>query len=268
VIATDLLSIEEIRRTLATEMVGRHIFLFSTVESTNTRLRTLARGGARAGTVVLAEEQTAGHGRRGQIWFSPSGVNLYVSVLLRPRLTARQLGAFSFIASLALADAVKEFGAHPAIKWPNDVLVDGKKIGGSLVECAGRDDDVDYVILGVGVNLNVEDTALRAALGRSAGFATSLAAAVGHEIDRNAFAAAYLNHLDRWARIWEVEGAEAVVRAWRERDILTGRRVDVRGPASVGQGWVTGVAATGHLVVRDTGGRHHVLASEEIRLVD
>ncbi len=267
-IATDLLSIEEIRRTLATEIVGRHIFLFGTVESTNTRLRTLARNGARAGTVVLAEEQTAGQGRRGQVWFSPGGVNLYVSVLLRPRLAARQLGAFSFIASLALADAVKELGAHPAIKWPNDVLVEGKKIGGSLVECAIRDDEVDYVILGVGVNLNVEEIALRAALGRSAGFATSLAAAVGHEIDRNAFAAAYLNHLDCWARTWELQGADAIVKAWRERDILIGRRVDVRGPVAAVQGWVTGVAATGHLVVRDTGGRHRVLASEEVRLVD
>jgi BirA family biotin operon repressor/biotin-[acetyl-CoA-carboxylase] ligase len=264
VIATDGLSIEEIRRSLTAEVVGRHIFLFGTVESTNDRLRAMARGGARAGTVVLAEEQTAGHGRRGQTWFSPAGVNLYASVLLRPRVEARQLGAFSFIASLALGDAVKEFGGRPEIKWPNDVLVEGRKVGGVLVDSALRNDDVDYVILGVGVNLNVAPAALAAALGPGAGFATSLAAAVGHDIDRNAFAASYLNHLDRWARLWELEGPDVVVKAWRDRDILTGRRVEVRSAAGAFPGWVTGVAATGHLVVRDTLGRHYVLTSEEV----
>jgi BirA family transcriptional regulator, biotin operon repressor / biotin---[acetyl-CoA-carboxylase] ligase len=223
-ITTSLLSIPDIRRHLTASVIGRHIYLFDEVDSTNARLKTLARAGARAGTVLIAEGQTAGRGRHGQAWFSPHGVNLYASVLLRPDVQSRELGPFSLIAALALADAIKDFGVTPSITWPNDVLIDGKKVGASLLECGGRGDLVDYVILGVGVNLNIEPSALRAALGPSGTFATSLAAETGHDIDRNAFAAAYLSHLDRWAYVWETQGAEGIVAAWRRRQEARGRR--------------------------------------------
>jgi len=225
VITTGLLSIPDIRRYLTASVIGRHIYLFDEVDSTNARLKTLVRAGARAGTVLIAEGQTAGRGRHGQAWFSPSGVNLYASVLLRPGLHPRELGPFSLLAALALADAIKDFGATPSIKWPNDVLIDGKKVGASLLECGGRGDVVDYVILGVGVNLNVDPSALRAAFGPGGAFATSLAAVTGHEIDRNAFAAAYLNHLDRWAYVWETQGADGIVAAWRRQQDTLGRRL-------------------------------------------
>jgi BirA family biotin operon repressor/biotin-[acetyl-CoA-carboxylase] ligase len=244
------------------------MYLFDEVDSTNARLKSLARGGAREGTVLLAERQTAGRGRHGQAWFSPSGVNLYASVLFRPRLHPRELGAFSLLAALALADAIKEFGADPCIKWPNDVLIDGKKVGAALLESAVRGDEVDYVILGTGVNLNVDPSELRAALGRGGGFATSLAAVVGHEIDRNAFAAAYLNHLDRWAYVWEMHGTSAIVAAWRRREILGGRRVQVRGTDAAYEGRVLGVDDHGSLWVRETLGRRHALTGEEVRILD
>jgi BirA family biotin operon repressor/biotin-[acetyl-CoA-carboxylase] ligase len=217
VITTTPLSIPAIRRHLTASGIGRHLYLFGEVDSTNARLTNLARAGARAGTVLLAEGQTAGRGRRGKVWFSPSGVNLYASVLLRPGISASELGAFSLLGALALADAVKEFGVIPTITWPNDVLVDGKKLGASLVECGTRGEMVDYVVLGVGVNLNVDLSVLRAALGPTSAFATSLAAVTGHDIDRNAFAGAYLNHLDRWAYVWETQGAEGITAAWRRR---------------------------------------------------
>lgn len=267
-ITTDLLSVKEIRRRLDAEVVGRHIVLVGQVDSTNARLRSLARAGAAEGTVVLAEEQTAGRGRRGQPWFSPAGVNLYASVLFRPALDPRQLGVFSLVASLALADAIKTFGASPAIKWPNDVLVDGKKVGGALSECAVRGEHTDYVILGIGVNLNVEPAVLTAALGPGGRFASSLAAVVGREIDRNAFAAAWLNHLDGWVRRWREEGPAAILAGWRDRDILTGRRVEIRGGAGTFTGRVVGIDTGGGLLVRDTLGRPYVITSEEVRVLD
>jgi BirA family biotin operon repressor/biotin-[acetyl-CoA-carboxylase] ligase len=220
VIATSALSIPEIRRHLTASVIGRHIYLFADVDSTNARLKALARAGARAGTVLIADGQTAGRGRHGQTWFSPSGVNLYASVLFRPDLHPRELGVFSLLAALALADAITEFGATATIKWPNDVLIDGRKVGASLLESGGRRDAVDYVILGVGVNLNIDRSALRSALGPSGAFATSLAETTGQDIDRNAFAAAYLNHLDRWASVGETQGPKGsspcggVVRFW------------------------------------------------------
>jgi BirA family biotin operon repressor/biotin-[acetyl-CoA-carboxylase] ligase len=166
------------------------------------------------------------------------------------------------------ADAVKDFRAHPGIKRPNDILIGGKKVGGSLVECGFRGDQIDHVIVGLGVNLNVERAVLRAALGRAGGFATSLAAETGHEIDRNAFAATCLNHLDTWAQAWETLGPGAILAAWQMRDILTGRRVEVRWNGPTYEGRVLGLDTNGSLLVQDTLGHRHALTSEEVRILD
>ena len=265
-IAADPLTIEGIRRQLKSENAERHLYLFAEVTSTNSCLCDLARRGARDGSVVIADTQRAGRGRRGQRWFSPPGVNLYASVLSRPDITARELTPFSFIASLALSDAIDALGVAATIKWPNDVLVDGKKVAGALVECGMRGEHVEYVILGIGVNVNVSRDALEAALGPAAGFATSLNAALGHEVDRNVLLAAWLDRLDAWLLTWTREGEMAIRRAWADRDILTGRRVEVRGNGPAFEGRVLGVAATGHLVVEDSLGQLHHLTNEEVRL--
>ena len=267
-IETPALSIAGIRQRLRAPVVGRQLYVCGQVESTNATLSRLARSGAPEGTVVLAESQTAGRGRLGKPWFSPPGVNLYASVLFRGPLSLKEAPLFSFIGGLALADAVRETGASPAIKWPNDVLVDGRKVGGSLAVCGARGDEVDYVIVGVGANLNVDLDALGAALGRAAAFASSLRAATGSEVDRDAFAAAYLNALDDWATRYRGEGPSSVLEAWRERDILTGRRVEVCGAGQPFVGRVAGVDLHGRLIVRDAVGERRAVSTEEIRPCD
>lgn len=264
----DLLSLERIRRTLAGHRVGAQIYLYDVVDSTNAKLRSLARAGATDGTVVLAEGQTAGRGRQGAAWFSPYGVNLYVSVLFRPTISPGELGVFTFVASLALADAVKDHGAVPAIKWPNDVLVDGRKVGGALVESALREETVDHVIVGVGANLNVETEALHEALGPAGRFATSLAAECGHAVDRSAFAAAYLEHLEHRVEAWATAGPAGVLAAWRDRDILTGRRVEVRAAAGAYEGRVLGVDETGALLVLDALGARRAVRTADVRILE
>ena len=132
------LSIEDIRRRLIAPTMARQLYVFGQASSTNAALRQFALSGAPEGTVVLADAQAAGRGRMGQPWFSPAGVNLYASVLFRGPLSKAGASVSSLIAGLATADAVAEFGAQPAIKWPNDVLIDGRKIGGSLAECSIR----------------------------------------------------------------------------------------------------------------------------------
>lgn len=267
-ITTSPLDATDIQRRLTADTVGVRLHLYAEVASTNATLRELARAGAPAGTVVLAEAQTAGRGRHGASWFSPAGVNLYASVLFRPRVVPSEIGVFTFVASLALSDAVKEQGVAPAIKWPNDVLVAGRKVGGALVESAVRDEDVEWVVVGIGVNLNVEPRALREALGDAGRYATSLAAERGREIDRNAFAASYLNHLDRWAATWADRGPEAVLAAWRDLDILTGRRVEIRGTDGAFEGRVLGVDATGALLVRDDRGARRTVTAGQVRILD
>lgn len=262
---TDLLSIEQIRWQLTTSTVGRVLHLLGSVDSTNARCRTLARAGAPEGTVVLAEEQSAGRGRRGRTWFSPSGLNLYASVLLRPPIGARELPLFSFLASLALVDAFEEHGAQAGLKWPNDILVDGKKVAGTLVESSMRGEQVEYAVLGVGVNLNVEAEVLRAVRGPEV-LATSLAAVSGYPVDRNAFTAAFLNRLASWLEVWRARGREGVRSAWAERDVLMGRRVEVSANGvRLYEARALGLDVGGGLLVQDTFGRRHTLVSEEVR---
>ncbi len=264
----DSLSIELIRRTLETETVGRQIFLFGDIASTNRALRHLAEGGAREGTVVLAESQYAGGGRLGRVWHSPPGVNLYASVLFRRALAPSQVAVFSFITSLALTDAIWAEGVPAGIKWPNDVLVDGKKVAGTRVALATARDRVDYVILGAGVNLNVDDASLKGALGDAAARATSLARAAGRLIDRNVFAAAFLNFIEKWLLVYTLKGPEAVLAAWRARDVTTGRRVAVSEARERYQGCVVGTDDAGRLVVQDAGGARRRVIAGQIELLD
>ena len=268
IIATEPLSIERIRENLTAQIVGRHLYLFGEVSSTNSVLARSAQGGAPEGTVVLAEGQTAGRGRLGKVWFSPAGVNLYASTLFRPPLAPSGVTVFSFIASLALFDAIQEEGATPAIKWPNDVLVSRKKVAGVLAEAASSGERMDYVILGVGVNLNVEGTVLTAELGSAGLAATSLREVVGREIDRSAFTGRFLTLLDEWFQIYRSRGPEVIFEAWRDREITTGRRVEVREVAERFDGRVLGVNGAGHLVVQDSHGSARRVVSGEIRFLD
>jgi BirA family transcriptional regulator, biotin operon repressor / biotin---[acetyl-CoA-carboxylase] ligase len=214
----DSLSIKLIRRYLTTETVGTNVHLFDRVTSTNATLQRLAREGGPEGTVVLAERQSAGRGRLDKSWFSPPRVNLYASVLFRPAIAPKAVPVFSFIASLALVEAVRREGATAVIKWPNDVLVGGRKLAGVLAESAAKGDRVEHVILGVGVNLNVARSALRKGLGEAAARgATSLAEILEREIDRNTFTASFLALMEKWLGVYRANGPAAIVAAWRPR---------------------------------------------------
>ena len=262
------LSLQDIRRRLDTPLIGQHLYLLDEVESTNVSLHAIARAGGAEGTVVVAESQTHGRGRHGQAWFSPAGVNLYASVLFRPSFLPRDAASFSFVASLAVYDALRELGGEPGIKWPNDVILDRKKVAGTLVECATRGHEIDFLILGVGVNLNVDPAVLRAALDGSGFAATSVSHVLGRTIDRNAFTASYLNHLGRWVSRHRASGPEAILAAWRDRDILIGRRVQIRAPSGAFEGRARAVDAEGRLLVEDFLGKRHTVISEEVRILD
>jgi BirA family biotin operon repressor/biotin-[acetyl-CoA-carboxylase] ligase len=262
------IDIQIVRKHLKGAAVGSDIQLFGTVASTNSVMRDLAARGAPEGTVVIADEQTAGHGRFGKPWFSPPRVNLYASVLFRPVIQSSEAPGFSFVGPLAVADTIKAEGLDATIKWPNDVLVEGKKVAGILVECATIDHRVDYVTIGFGVNLNMTRQELSKALGASGRAAGSLAEFAGHEIDRNAFAAALLNHLAAWVATYRERDVEALLAAWRDRDILTGRRVEVRGEGPSYEGRVLGVDAQGYLLIRDSLGKRRRVLAGEIRKAD
>lgn len=265
---TERFSMQMIHRDLDARIVGQHIHIFDEVESTNAMLRDLARLGASDGTVVLAESQRKGRGRLGRPWFSPPNVNFYASVLLEGELRLEDMGPVSFIGSLATSDAIKDLGLAPAIKWPNDVLLGRQKVAGALLEWVPRELVPDCAVIGVGVNLNVDLAVLREALGPEAAYATSVAAALGRPVDRSRFAASFLNHLDRWWQRYRLLGARPLVRAWQDRDILTGRRVELRGAGGSIEGRALGIDDGGRLIVRTAAGDRHVVLTEDVRVLD
>jgi BirA family biotin operon repressor/biotin-[acetyl-CoA-carboxylase] ligase len=263
----DSLCIDLIRRGLSTRSVGFQIHLFGAVSSTNDVACRLAEDGAREGTVVLAESQRIGQRRFGRPWFSPARANLYASVVFRPAIAPRAVPVFALIGSLALADAIAAEGLPAAVRWPNEVVIGARKVGGTLAKAATVGDVVQHVVLGLGVNLNVSGEALARAL-PAATFATSVREAAGRPIDRNGFTASVLNHLERWHERYLEGGPGAVLLAWNQRDAVRGRVVEVSEAEGMRRGYVTGVDEQGRLVLEQRPGRERAVASGEIATIE
>lgn len=206
-------------------VVGRDIRVFKETTSTNDVIEKLARDGVAEGVVAFAESQTLGRGRLGRRWFSPAGKGLWFSVLLRPKLTPQQTTQITVSASVALARAVETVtGLSPKIKWPNDLLIHGRKVAGVLIELAAEQDIVRHVVLGIGIDVNVEPHHFPSDLKRTA---TSLRIETGHAIDRAELAARILRELDEvYARITRRE-FETVAEEWETRCSTVGKLVVV-----------------------------------------
>lgn len=212
---------------LQTRLVGKNIQYWAEVDSTNAALVRLVTEGGEEGAVVLADAQRAGRGRLGKSWFSPPGVNLYLSVLLKPQINFSDARFFTLIGSIAIAETLEMYGAKAQVKWPNDVLVADKKIAGVLAEIRLRDNQLDYVILGLGVNLNIDRPTMDRFFGEAATGATSLYEATGRLIDRNVFAAQLLGRIEHHYFAFMEKGKAIVLDQWRSRSFL-GRRVSVK----------------------------------------
>jgi len=186
------------------------------VSSTQTAARVLAESGSAEGTVVVAEAQTEGRGRRGRRWYSPPG-GLYMTAVLRPRNGA---GLIPLMAGVAVAETVRTTaGVEAELKWPNDILIGGRKVGGILAESAWSGKEAMYALLGIGVNL---DNRLPPDLHE----ATTLSAETGREIDPQRFLAVLLERLDQGLKLLETAPGQ-VLEAWRRLSSTLGRRVEV-----------------------------------------
>jgi BirA family biotin operon repressor/biotin-[acetyl-CoA-carboxylase] ligase len=240
----------------------RTIHWLAETESTQQVARELARGGAEEGTTVIAERQTAGRGRLGRHWHSPPGLNLYCSIVLRPPLPPGAVPQIALVIGTAVAAAIaEETGVRAAIKWPNDVLVDGRKVVGILTEMDAEMERVHHVIAGIGVNLNAPASAFPPELRAKA---TSLRLATGRRIDRAAFTARLLAALEaRYGRFLAVGFASSVRAEWESLSCLTGTRVSVAGPDGELAGRVLGLDDDGALRLQTDGsGIVRVVAGE------
>jgi BirA family transcriptional regulator, biotin operon repressor / biotin---[acetyl-CoA-carboxylase] ligase len=225
------------------------------VGSTNDRLKALAREGAPEWAVVLADRQSAGRGRQGREWSSPAG-NVFLSVLLRPRFAAVTL--IPLAAGLAVAEALPEVPAH--LKWPNDVLVNGRKLAGILAEAQSGSAAVEWVVVGIGVNVGLKAEDLPAELRETA---TSLFIETGSARDPLEVAAAVLARLRVWYHALSGGDAAAVVAAWRERAVpWWGRQVVAQAGGETVRGIARGISESGALLVEAGGTLREVLAGE------
>ena len=257
--ASDRLLPAEIRRhyepaRLAPEIVHRDV-----VDSTNRLAAELARKGAAEGTAVVAEQQSAGRGRLGRSWVSPAGVNLYLSVVLRPVLPPTEVPRLTLVAAVALAEAVGDtVDLPPEIKWPNDLLIGGRKVAGILTELEAEADRVRFVVLGIGVNLNARAADFPPELRRKA---SSLLLASGRRVDRAAFAGRLLTRLDRAYDRLMTRGFAALRPDYERFHVLPGRRVVVEGNPRV-EGVVLGIDDDGALRIETAEGVVRVVAGE------
>ena len=255
----DRLTPLEIRPLLNTHDLGQEIHWYEELGSTNDRAKELADEGAEHGEVVIAESQTAGRGRRGRVWVSPPRRNLYFSVVLRPELPPERAPELTLVASLALCDALRQAGVAAGIKWPNDVLASGRKIAGVLTELAAEPEQVHWVVVGAGVNVNARREDFPEEL---RGEATSVLIERGQPAPRALLAAACFTALEDWVDRHAEEGFAPIRAAWRERSVTLGREVVVKEASRELTGVAEDIDDAGALLVRTRAGVERVLAGD------
>jgi BirA family biotin operon repressor/biotin-[acetyl-CoA-carboxylase] ligase len=256
----------DIKSKLDSAVLARDIFTFGVVGSTNDVASALAKGGARDGALVVAEEQTKGRGRQGRTWHSPPGSGLWFSLVLRPDIEGEDAGTVSLAAALGVADAMQaDYGVRSKIKWPNDVMVRGRKLCGILTEAEFAGSKVSFVILGVGINVLGKVTDFPAELSE---IATTLQTEAGGAVSRSDVLVSVIHSIE--ARYLEVckKGFPSLKDDLLERSTLIGKLARVQ----TGNGLVEGVAVAiddrGALVLRsESGVMRRVVAGEVISLV-
>ena len=243
---------ETLASSLQTVSFGKQLTHREEVSSTNVVAHELARGGCPEGTVVIAESQSAGKGRLGRSWESPVGKNLYLSLVLRPVTTPTEAAKLTLLAAVSVAETLhSELTFPPRIKWPNDILLRGRKTSGILCELVTEGERVTFVIVGVGVNLNYARAEMPQEI---RGIATSVMEEAGRVVNRSAFTQRLIQSLETQYLSWQKNGFNDVARLWNQYARIEGQwmRAQVGGNNLVGK--ACGLDEHGFLVLESTKG--------------
>ena len=255
---TDL-DIEQLRQALSGRKVGREIWHHEVVGSTMDEARRMGEGDSAEGAVVVAEEQTQGRGRFNRPWISPRGQNLHTSVLLRPSLS--QLPFVNMAATMAVSRTVNEVTGRPsAIKWPNDVRINGRKISGILIETAMTAMNIRYAVVGVGINVNFDPSQFR----EVALTATSLSKETGGRVDRTTVLRLFLEEFDDL--YLTVKEGRSLTEEWAEQLETLGRTVRISWRGRDVEGRASGVDEVGNLVLTRSDGSTFTAVAGEVTL--
>jgi len=254
---------EHLQNGLTTKCIGRKILFCRTDESTNESAKRIALQGAQEGTVVIAETQTGGRGRFGRKWFSPAG-GLWLSVILRPKIPPSEAMKLALVAGLAVAQTLREaFALDAKTKWPNDVLIGGKKVCGILNEMNTVGDDINYIVVGIGINANFGKAALPGILQESA---TSLQDELGRPVELERLFTLLLKTLEALYNQFLSEGFDAILAAWKRFSGILGEEVEVASSSERFVGLAVDVDRDGALIVLVRDGSVRRVFSADISL--
>ena len=259
----DKIDPEMLQGILKTSIIGNDIRYYSELESTNNTAREIAMS-VPEGAVVIAETQKKGRGRMGTEWQSAPG-GIWISLILHPSIPLENLSKITLVAGIAVTNALRGIGVDARIKWPNDVLVNGKKICGILTEVSAEIGKVDYVVLGIGINVNVKLSGLKDEVRRNS---TSIANETGKPIDRTSFLASLLYELEQQYIRFKTRKFAEIVDEWINLSDTIGRNVKVMTPTMLIEGKAVGITEKGALVVLDKNNKKHEIIAGNCRYSD
>jgi BirA family biotin operon repressor/biotin-[acetyl-CoA-carboxylase] ligase len=246
--APDKLFACEIQNNLHTKILGKKIYHYEMVSSTMDVAFDLALDGAQDGCVILAEGQQRGRGRMGRNWFSPKGKGIYMSVILKPKLLPNEAPKITLLAGVAVCEAIRGItGLIALIKWPNDILIEDKKIGGILTEISAETDRVKFAVLGIGINVNTRKIFLPRE-------ATSLKEELGKVVSRVELARQILRELEAFYILFEKRGFSPIIEKWKHLSSTISKRIKVVSKNVAIEGEAIDIDNDGALLIRKDSG--------------
>ena len=260
---TEPIRLQKIKEKLQTRFIGKTIHCFSEVASTNDLAKEMAAIGAKEGTVIIAETQTSGKGRLGRKWTSPKG-GIWLSTILRPKLSAKDIPKITLMTSLAVAKAISQlFNLKTEVKWPNDVLINAKKVCGILTEANTRGDITNFVVVGIGINANIEYASLPKQVRKNA---TSLKHELKREIDREQFLRVLLEKMEHYYVMLINGKFNPVLKEWKSLCGFLGSYVEVTSWEEKIEGWAIDVDENGALIIKLHDGTLRKVLSGDVSL--
>ena len=256
----DILSESELKSRRKTKWIGKNIFYFDTVGSTNVEAKRLAEEGMESGTLIVAGRQDSGRGRRGKVWQSPEGTAIYMTLLLKPEVETNHAARLTLVTALAVSKAITEITGRPAgIKWPNDIVMNGKKVCGILTEMSAQPGYIDYLVIGVGINVHTEEFSEE--LSETA---TSVFLETGmHYLRAELIEAVWEAFEGYYETYLQTEDMSALVKEYDSRMVNLHKMVKVLDPKEPFEGKAMGITPGGELIV-DTWESRRLVSSGEV----
>ncbi len=255
--------LEKIKEELQTKLIGKTIHYFSEVASTNDLAKEMAAIGAKDGTVIIADAQTSGKGRLGRKWASPRG-GIWLSTILRPKLSAKEIPRLTLMTSLAVAKTISQlFNLKTEVKWPNDVLIDAKKVCGILTEASTRGRITNFVVVGIGINADIELDSLPKQVRENA---TSLKHELKREIDREQILRVLLQKMEDYYVMLAEGKFNPILKEWKSLCGFLDSYVEVTSWEEKIEGWAIDVDENGALIIRLRDGTLRKVLSGDVSL--